>query len=162
MTSRCATKTVFGLVFLEFDEDAQGQIDEFESLLNEEGVEITEQVPYADPLSLQTTAANVIARLKDAGVTTVLYSGDPIAPRTLTQEATAQDYFPEWVLTGTQTLADTTTFARSYDQEQWAHAMGVTYLSAGNPDNQGYYFLHQWYTGRTRPPMTRCSCSFPT
>ena len=128
---------VFGLVFLEFDEDAQGQIDEFESLLNEEGVEITEQVPYADPLSLQTTAANVIARLKDAGVTTVLYSGDPIAPRTLTQEATAQDYFPEWVLTGTQTLADTTTFARSYDQEQWAHAMGVTYLSAGQPRQPG-------------------------
>ncbi|GIR37194.1 MAG: hypothetical protein CM15mP49_25790 [Actinomycetota bacterium] len=44
--------------------------------------------------------------------------------------ATAQGYFPEWVHIGS-VLADTTAFARTYDQEQWANAFGITTLGVG-------------------------------
>ena len=56
-------------------------------------------------------------------MTTVVYTGDPLAPATLTKVATQQGYFPEWVITGTA-LIDTDVLARTYDQQQWAHAFG--------------------------------------
>ena len=43
-----------------------------------------------------------------------------------------QDYFPEWIITGT-VLTDTTAFGRLYDQEQWAHAFGLSNLPARVP-----------------------------
>ena len=86
--------------------------------------------PYAlDPATLQETAANAIARLKEAGVTTIIFAGDPVAPRDFTKEATKQDYFPEWFL-NISVLIDTNVFARTYDQEQWPHAFGITALAA--------------------------------
>jgi cytosine/adenosine deaminase-related metal-dependent hydrolase len=85
-------------------------------------------VPYAlDPATLQETASNAITKLKSAGVTTVIFAGDPIAPRDFTQEATAQDYFPEWFL-NLSVLIDTNVFSRTYDQEQWKHAFGLSAL----------------------------------
>ena len=36
--------------------------------------------------------------MKAAGVTTIVFNGDPVAPRDFTKEATAQEYFPEWVV----------------------------------------------------------------
>ena len=45
-------------------------------------------------------------------------------PANITKEATAQNYFPEWVI-GPSVLADTTIFGRTFDQEQWAHALGL-------------------------------------
>ena len=72
------------------------------------------------PLTSPTTA---IARMKEAGVTTIIISTDPLIPANITKEATAQNYFPEWVI-GPSVLADTTIFGRTFDQEQWAHALG--------------------------------------
>ena len=79
--------------------------------------------------TIQQQASQVITKLKAAGVTTVVFSGDPVAPRDFTKEATAQEYFPEWVVAAS-TLVDVTAFARTYDQQQWAHAFGVTQLAA--------------------------------
>lgn len=81
----------------------------------------------------------------------MLYSGDPIAPRDFTQEATAQDYFPEWVLVA-PTLIDTNAFSRTYDQRQWASAFGVTTGSVRlEPTNSGYYRLFNWFNGEEPP-----------
>ena len=91
---------------------------------------VAENIPYAlDPATLQETAANAIAQLKEAGVTTVIFAGDPVAPREFTREATKQEYFPEWFL-NISALVDTNAFARTYDQEQWKHAFGLTALAA--------------------------------
>ena len=48
-------------------------------------------------------------------------------PTFLTKEATAQGYFPEWVVLG-YAYTDTAVFGRQYDQKQWAHAFGVSLL----------------------------------
>jgi hypothetical protein len=145
---------VFGLVNLALGPEAADQVAFLEEQLGEYDIELAAQEAYDSPITLQTTASNVIAQLKEAGVTSVLFSGDPIAPQVLTQEATAQDYFPEWIITGS-TLTDTTAFARTYDQEQWAHAFGVSSLSARiDPDVSGYSYLYEWFTGET-PPADR-------
>ena len=94
---------------------------------------------YTDPATIQQQASQVITKLKTAGVTSVIFSGDPVAPRDFTKEATAQEYFPEWIVAAS-TLVDVTAFARTYDQQQWAHAFGVTQLAArGNPEKSGAY-----------------------
>jgi hypothetical protein len=70
-----------------------------EADLAEAGATMTESLPYTlDPGTIQAQASQIIAKLKSSGVTTVVLVSDGIAPRDLTREATAQEYFPEWVI----------------------------------------------------------------
>ncbi len=80
-----------------------------------------------DPGRNQADMTNMIAKLKGAGVTTVIPFWDPLTPILLTQEATRQQYYPEWFNIGLG-LSDTTTAARLYDQSQWSNAFGITPL----------------------------------
>lgn len=143
---------VFGRLWIETDGDSVALNDQFESALGEYGVTLAESVSYSlNPATIQETAATVIARLKDAGVTTVLLSGDPVAPRDFTREATAQGYFPEWIISAS-VLMDTTVFARTYDQEQWANAFGLTTLAARvSEEINGPRFVYTWFNG-VEPP----------
>ncbi|MBA3280626.1 MAG: hypothetical protein H0U29_00175 [Acidimicrobiia bacterium] len=96
---------------------------------------------------LAEKARSLVAQLKEAGVTTVVFLGDPIMPIYLTEAATDQDFYPEWVITGT-VLTDTTVFGRLYDQKQWAHAFGISSLPVRLPQDQGEgWRLHQWFYG---------------
>jgi hypothetical protein len=121
----------FGIVYYETADGAyEAGVDFFEDRLGEDGVELADRIPYVLDLGrAQEDAATVIARLKDRGITSVIFAGDPFFPIYLTQEATAQDYGPEWIITGS-TGTDATAFARRYDQEQWAHAFGISFLPA--------------------------------
>ena len=143
---------VFGTLFLESDEDAAAQNQITMDMLADEGIDVAERIAYQlDPARLQEQAASAIARFKEAGVTSIIFSGDPVAPATFTTEATNQDYFPEWIITGSA-LTDTTAAARSFDQEQWSHAFGISSLAARlNPENSGSFYLYTWYTGEEPP-----------
>ncbi|HEY8059108.1 MAG TPA: hypothetical protein VID94_10170 [Acidimicrobiales bacterium] len=143
---------VFGTLFLESDEDAAAQNQITQDMLADEGIDVAESVAYQlDPARLQEQAASAIARFKEAGVTSIIFAGDPVAPGTFTTEATNQDYFPEWIITGSA-LTDTTAAARGYDQQQWAHAFGISPLAARiNPEEAGSFFLYQWFTGEDPP-----------
>ena len=89
----------------------------------------------------------MIAKLKSAGVTSVILAGDPVFPTFLTKEATAQDFFPEWVVLG-YAFTDTAVFGRQYDQQQWAHAFGVSLLPARTADDVDELGnLITWQTG---------------
>lgn len=144
----------FGLIYLSTSESAEQTIREFEQDLSEGGVDVAVSLSYASPIDLQTSAPQYIAQMKEAGVTTVMFSGDPIAPQPLTRTATQQEYAPEWYITSTA-LADTTAFARTYDQEQWSHAFGVSTLAARvDPALQGTLFLWDWFFGTESPTVT--------
>lgn len=142
------TERVFGRLWIEASEDSVLLNEEYEQNLSNEGVELAASVSYAlDPATIQESAASAIAKLKEAGVTTVLFTGDPVAPRDFTREATAQGYFPEWVVAGT-VLADTTVFARTYDQEQWANAISLSTLTTRvDPAIAGARFRYEWFYG---------------
>jgi hypothetical protein len=99
--------------------------------------------------SMPDRAPTIIAKLKAEKITTVVFMGDPFMPSYLTPEATKQNYFPEWIVTGT-VLTDTTTLARRYDPRQWEHAFGLSQLAVSLPREQvDPWILHQWYFGTT-------------
>jgi hypothetical protein len=144
---------VFGHVYIETVGGPQAEEAEgFKDALADGDVELAEQIAYSlDPATIAEQAAGIIEKLKAAGVTTVIFNGDPIAPKSFTEEATKQNYFPEW-LYGGSALVDTNAFGRTYDQEQWAHAFGISSLAARvDPEAAGAGELYEWFHG-TEPP----------
>jgi hypothetical protein len=149
----------FGLIYISTSEQSEQVTDRFEKELNDNGVQLAERLAYKSPVDLQNDAPGLIAKLKASGVTSVLFSGDPVAPQPLTVAATGQEYFPEWVMTGAA-LTDTSAFARTYDQKQWAHAFGVSFGAARNdPEVNGSQFLYKWYFGKDAPSSTAAATS---
>ena len=123
----------------------------FTQLLHEQRVKIATEVPYQlDLAAAQEGARATIAALREARVTSVIIAGDPVFPVFLTKEATAQGYFPEWVVMG-YAYTDTAVFGREYDQRQWSHAFGVTLLPTRQADDiDELAQIVVWQTGR--PP----------
>jgi hypothetical protein len=142
----------FGHVYISSSPESQVIADEFVAGMTEDGADIAEVLPYTlDPGTIQSQASQIIAKLKASGVTTVVLASDGIAPRDLTKEATAQEYYPEWVIVA-PALSDLTAFGRTYDQTQWAHAFGVTHGAAPvTPETAGFYGLYQWFMGKEAP-----------
>jgi hypothetical protein len=134
------------------NEESAVLADSFERRADEAGIDLALNIPYQfDPGRLQEQADTIIARLKDEGVTTVVFYGDPVAPSYFTQAATSQEYRPEWIVTGSN-LTDTTVFARTYDQDQWAHAFGISAVPArADFDLVAANRLYKWYTGEEPP-----------
>jgi hypothetical protein len=145
----------FGVIYISTGPNSDVVEKEFEQSLAKYGVSLGGAVlAYKSPLDLQNDGPGMIAKLKSLGVTSVIFNGDPVAPGTLTKIATGQNYFPEWVLAGAG-LTDTSIFARTYDQTQWKHAFGVSFLAARtDPSVSGTKFLYQWFTGQPTPSET--------
>lgn len=141
----------FGQIYLGLTQEATDIQKEFAAEAKAGGIDLVETVAYKDPISLQASAAEQIAKMKAAGVTTVLFTGDPLAPGPLTREATAQGYFPEWIITGSA-IVDSTVYGRTYDQQQWSHAFGISQLFArGLPESNFANGLWRWYYGDFPP-----------
>jgi hypothetical protein len=146
---------VFGVVH--YDDDAgtfAKSVEHFKARLADYGVKPATTVPYSlDITTAQQDARTIVAKLKSAGVTSVILAGDPVFPTFLTKEATAQDWFPEWIVLG-YAFTDTAVFGRQYDQRQWAHAFGVSLLPARTTDDVDELgSLITWQTGH--PPAAK-------
>ena len=158
-----SSERVFGHVYISSSEESEANAQGFADGLSENGVELTERLSYElDPGRLPEQATSIISKLKSSGVTTVLLQADPVAPATFTQEATAQEYFPEWAVVG-GTLVDTNTFGRVFDQEQWQHAFGIT----GNavplpPETTPGFALYEWFHGSPPPADETAPILFPS
>ncbi len=129
--------------------------EEFVSHLEEQGIELATDIEFQlDLARSQENARTWIGKLKDAGVTTVIYYGDPITPSALTTEATAQDYWPEWIL-GPSLLMDTTIFGRLTDGEQWKNGFGVsTNPTRGAVEATEAFNIYDWAYGELPPSNT--------
>src|SRR4051812_18004874 len=155
---------VLGQVFINTPgSPAEDDAASFKKLLESNGATLTAQVPYdlsqliADP----SVATNVVSKLKAAGITTVILNSDPIAPKSFTEEATKQNYFPEWIYGGSA-LVDTNVFGRTYDQKQWVHAFGISSLTARETEELTQKFdLYTWYTGEPAPAQSEEGVIFP-
>ncbi|HXW38629.1 MAG TPA: hypothetical protein VEJ44_02960, partial [Acidimicrobiales bacterium] len=133
----------FGMIALVNDPTTAQALQQAQRSFAAAHLPVVQYVTYASPIDLETQAPALIAKLKAAGVTSVIFSGDPVAPQTLTAAATAQDYFPEWIISGS-VLTDTAAFARTYDQRQWAHAFGISFGGA-RTGVTGAITLYKWY-----------------
>jgi hypothetical protein len=128
--------------------------DRFETKLKDASIPLSTHVSYfLDLTKTQEDARTIVTKLKASGATSVIFSGDPIEPKYFTEEATKQNYRPEWIMSGT-VYADTAVFARGFDQSQWAHALGVGIVGAQLPKTeQDNYKLHEWWFGT--PPVNK-------
>lgn len=100
-----------------------------------------------DTSTLDVQAQTIIGRLKEEGITTVVFLGDPLMLKALTDQAAKQDYGPEWSITGTA-FTDTTAAARLNDQDQWSHAYGISTVAARtDPSLSDSWRLYEWYYG---------------
>jgi hypothetical protein len=133
------------------DGDHAAVFQQLRDQLADNGIELATDVEFTlDTTRMQESARTIISRLESAGVTTVIYYGDPLTPGALTHEATAQDYHPEWLL-GPSTLMDTTVFARQADPEQWRNGFGVSFTAArGEGSATDPWRLYEWAFGE--PP----------
>lgn len=130
-----------------YTETAEEQQDNFQQ------VEITESY-LLDIATLPAKATELIAEYKSEGITSIVFLGDPIMPDYLTDAATEQDYFPEWIFTGTA-LTDTNVMGRQWNPAQMEHAYGMSQLAApSKQDLQQPIQLYRWYFGGddTMPP----------
>ena len=145
-------KRAFGLV------TPEGRIDValFNRLIVEYGgarpVDAVTYDPTADPGTFEEAAKTMVARLQSKGATSIVLFGNNSVAAALTKAATANDYRPEWITTGYQ-FQDFDGYARTYDQEQFAHAFGVGVLNPqARPDPTRPAPLGQfnWYWGTTQ------------
>ena len=140
---------VFGQVHFEQDPPVfKGVSAEVEKQGKARGYKAAAKLTYQLIIpELAEQARVIIGTLKEKGVTTVVFLGDPVMPIYLTKAATDQDYHPEWVITGT-VLTDTTVMGRNYDQSQWAHAFGLSSLPVRQrPEDSEARRLYRWYYG---------------
>jgi hypothetical protein len=128
-----------------------------------EGVDLAETITYPlDIGGIQEHATSAITRMKEAGVTTVLVDTDPLTLPAITEEATKQNWFPEWVLTAPSLFADTNAFGRQMDQEQWQHAFGISFLPpASTPEANPAYQLYEWFHGEPPPAPQSLLLTYP-
>jgi len=134
--------------------DFKESVAYFRAQLAKHGVKLSANVTYfLDTNKFQESARTMIAKLRAAKVTTVIFAGDPLTPIYLTKEATAQGWFPEWIPTGTL-LDDTNFFARQYDKQQWSHAFGAVSGPVRVPQAAfDGYAIWEWAYGEP-PPAT--------
>jgi hypothetical protein len=98
-----------------------------------------------DPVVAQEQAPVAVAKMKGAGVTSVILLADSAMTTAMTKQATEQDYSPEWIYAGSN--LDLPLLARSYDQDQWAHAFGLSNVPPGAPTTATPPNVIQWYWG---------------
>jgi hypothetical protein len=78
-----------------------------------------------DAATAQQEAPVMVQRMKDAGVTTVVLFTDRAMNAALMEQATAQDWFPEWFMTGSG-YYDLAALAVGLPEEQSEHAFGIS------------------------------------
>ena len=139
-------KRVYGIAHYDTpDGQYEGLFKTLSAELKKAGITAKSEASFfLDVNKLQESARTIITKFKNAGVTTLIYTGDPLSPATITKEATAQGYSPEWIL-GPNVLADTAIFGRTFDQQQWKNAIGVSLNPArGDDETQEARKLYRW------------------
>ncbi len=147
-----------GLLYAEPPQGEYNKVgaDHFERELARHGGRLADRVSYVqDVNTANEQARTIVSRLRANNITTLVFWGDPLAPIFLTEEATRQRYFPEYVIAGGN-LVDTTFFGRTYHPLQWRNAFGVSQLWARPPQAVAEVFhLFNWHHGR--PPTAEAS-----
>ena len=113
---------VWGLILYQ-DESHYGGTSAYEDDMAKCGVKFAEKQEF-NLTSSQQDIAGTMAKMKRAGVTTIIIATEVYTPIVLTAEATKLQYFPEWVQIGLE-IPDS---ARLYDQDQARHMVGLAGL----------------------------------
>ena len=129
---------VYGIVAPE-NQEYQESVSHYETLLAAGGIVPKINLKYKlDINSMPNQASNIVAQLKDAGVTTVLCGCDPVMLALgLTPKANEQDYYPEWSTSGLA-FVDQDIVSQLIDTKQWSRAYGIAYNAESEPQGRSY------------------------
>jgi hypothetical protein len=131
-------KRVYGVVAPE-NQEYQESVRAFISKANAAGLPIAINMKYKlDISSMPNQASNIIAQLKDKGVTSVICACDPVMLALgMTPKANEQGYEPEWITSGLA-FVDQDIVSQLIDQDQWSHAFGIAYNAESEPQGRSY------------------------
>jgi len=117
----------------------QESVNKYIGLLGAAGIDVALNMKYKlDISSMPNQASNIIAQLKDAGVTSILCGCDPVMLALgLTPKANEQNYEPEWMTSGLA-FVDQDIVSQLIDTEQWSHAFGIAYNAESEPQGRSY------------------------
>ena len=136
-------KRTFGLVYFDNSRgDYRSGVRFFQRQLAKYNVRLKKVIPYTNIEGCQIDSTNIVNQMQVAGVTSLIFSGDPICPIHLTRAANAQNAQWEWIVTGSA-LTDTNNFGRLYNQDQWKRAFGVSMLQPDVKNEADYW--HKMY-----------------
>jgi hypothetical protein len=88
-----------------------------------------------DLATMSDQATGIIAQMKERNITTILCGCDPIIPVFLSGVAARENYFPEFIITGTA-LTDADIVAQLWNQQFASHAFGVSSLTGFVPPTE--------------------------
>lgn len=117
----------------------QQSVTSYLSMAARIGINIEKNMRYKlDLNSMPNQASNIIAQLKDAGITTVICACDPVMLALgLTPKANEQSFEPEWVTSGLA-FTDQDIVAQLIDTRQWSHAFGIAYNAESEPQGRSF------------------------
>lgn len=102
-------------------------------LVGRAGVRPTLNEKYRlDINQMSIQAGEKVAKLKNAGITTVICGCDPLFLTFLTAKSKEQNYSPEWLMTGVA-LIDNDLIGSIMEQSQWSRAFGVSFSGPAQP-----------------------------
>lgn len=135
----------FGVVY------AQGgvDIDLFNKVVTQwGGKKPGTEVAYdpTDSAQFEEAARTMVARMKNSGVNNIVLFAESAMVSALTRAATANEFSPEWTVTGYQ-FHDFDGFGRGADEKQYAHAFGVGTLQPLVTGTQATLGAFPWYWG---------------
>jgi hypothetical protein len=88
--------------------------------------------------TMPNQASNIIAQLKDAGITSILCGCDPVMLAIgLTPKANEQDYQPEWITAGLA-FVEQDIVSQLIDKTQWQHSFGIAYNAESEPIGRSF------------------------
>ncbi|HMC39947.1 MAG TPA: hypothetical protein VKI19_09820 [Acidimicrobiales bacterium] len=137
-------KRVFGVIYPQTPVYT-AEVAQWKQLLASQcHVTVAKTVGYSiNVADYEAEAANAMAQLNAAHVTTVLCACDPIADIFLSNAADNQQYYPEWFASY---FGDP--IGRNYDQKEWAHAVTGGWQWPSYTTVEPYRTFERGYPGR--------------
>jgi hypothetical protein len=118
---------VFGAIVPE-NPEYQESVRVFNELIADDDVSIALEGKYKlDLVSMPQQASNLIAQMKDAGVTSLACFCDPaMLAIGILPKAMEQGYYPEWLSAGI-VFTEQDVVSQAFEQRQWRRAFGTAY-----------------------------------
>ncbi len=129
---------VYGIVAPE-NAEYQESVERYVQSLRAAGINPARNMRYKlDINTMPNQASNIIAQLKDAGVTSVICACDPVMLALgMTPKANEQNYEPEWITSGLA-FVEQDIVGQLIDRRQWSRAFGIAYNAAPEPMGGSY------------------------
>ena len=129
---------VYGLIAPE-NAEYKESVDRYVQKTGEAGFSFKVNLRYKlDINSMPNQASNIVAQMKDAGVTTLVCACDPVMLALgLAPKANEQDWEPEWLTSGLA-FVEQDIVSQLIDERQWQHAFGIAYNAESEPQGGSF------------------------